>query len=109
MADDTTTNGGEVRFRVSDAVAVPKRGMLLRLKRIQGRPDIKRLQPGNGLKLIAPDGATRMTRIIDHSETGGRQTQERLERYGELDVVVPTADALADDNPVEIGWQATTA
>lgn len=105
MASRNESNG--VRFRVSDAVAVPLRGMLLRLRRVEGRPSMKRLAKGSKLHLVAPDGTERDVTIVDYSATGGRATQERLDRTGELDVVISAEDAIADDTPVEIGWYAT--
>ncbi len=107
MADRTQSNGRGFRFRVSDAVAVPLRGMLLRLRRIEGQPSMKQLRKGSKLRLIAPDGSERDITIVDYSTTGGRATQERLDRTGELDIVISPDDALVDDTPVEIGWFAT--
>lgn len=109
MAENTTTAGNRPRFRVSDAVAIPRRGMLLRLRRVAGRPEIRNFKPGRSLTLIAPDGMERVVKIMDLSETGGRQTQDRLDTIGELDLVVDIGSALADDIPVEIGWHAAGA
>lgn len=94
-------------FRVSDAVAVPLRGMLLRLKRVSGQPKMSALKKGSNLRLIAPDGREREVTIVDYSTTGGRATQERLDRTGELDVVISAEDAMRDGEVVEIGWNAT--
>jgi hypothetical protein len=97
---------GSFRFRVSDAIAVPMRGYLLRLRLLDGQPSLKDLRPGCSLLLRAPDGTERVVRIQDHAVTGGRATQERLERTRELDVVISEADAVAGGRPVEIGWLA---
>lgn len=98
--------GGPFQFRVSDIVDVPLRGHLLRLRLVQGRPSIEDMRPGRRLRLRAPDGAERIVPIEDLSITGGRQTQERLERTKELDVIISDADARKDGRPVAIGWLA---
>ncbi len=97
------------RFRVSDAVYVPLRGMLLRLKLLEGEPDAKRFRKGRSLRLRGPDGEDRVVTITGHSATGGRPGTERLREVGELDVVISTDDGLKDDVPVAIGWEATAA
>ncbi len=93
-------------FRVSDAVAVPLRGMLLRLKLVDGQASMSDLKKGGQLRLVSPEGDERRVTIKDFSTTGGRATQERLDAYHELDVVIPAEDAVRDDVPVEIGWTA---
>jgi hypothetical protein len=93
-------------FRVSDALAVPLRGYLLRLRLLEGEPDIRALAPGARLRLVAPDGEDRVVQIIDRSVTGGRATQRRLERTRELDVVISEADATRGGRTVGIGWEA---
>ncbi len=98
--------GDRPRFRVSDAVAVPLRGMLLRLKVVEGSPRMSALRKGRPLRVIAPDGDERVVTIRDFATTGGRPTQERLDTFGELDVVVSAEDGLGDDRPIEIGWYA---
>ncbi|MGH7477516.1 MAG: hypothetical protein ACRELD_14715 [Longimicrobiales bacterium] len=106
---DGDGNGGAIRLRVSDAVAVPLRGMLLRLRVLEGRPRIKQFGRGSRLRLQAPHGPERTVEIIDLGVTGGRQTQQRLETVGEVDLMISTDDALRDGDPVEIGWTATPA
>ncbi len=101
MAKKTT---GAYRFRVSDAVEVPLRGMMLRLKRVEGTAPLGALEPGATLRLMAPDGVTRTARVKALSVTGGRPTQERLDRYGQADVVIAPEEARVDGRPVEIGW-----
>ncbi len=101
MAKKTT---GAYRFRVSDAVEVPLRGMMLRLKRVDGTAPLGALKPGATLRLMAPDGETRTARVKALSVTGGRPTQERLDRYGQADVVIAPEEARLDGRPVEIGW-----
>lgn len=92
------------RFRVSDAVEVPMRGYLLRLRLMEGTPPVGALRPGRLLRLRAPDGLERLVRIVDYAISGGRVTQARLERTRELDVIISRADALRDGRPVETGW-----
>ncbi|HEX6938120.1 MAG TPA: hypothetical protein VF158_01815 [Longimicrobiales bacterium] len=105
MGSRTGSKGGSFRFRVSDAVEVPHRGMLLRLRLMEGLPSIAELGPGRYLRLRAPDGAERWVQVLDFAIVGGRPTQARLERTRELDVVVPMADAHRDGRTIEIGWQ----
>jgi hypothetical protein len=96
--------GGPYRFRVSDALEMPHRGFLLRLRVSEGTPQVGSLAVGESFLLIAPDGRERVARISDHSVTAGRVTQERLDRVGEFDVVIDRADGWIDDDVVEIGW-----
>jgi hypothetical protein len=98
-------NSGEAfRFRVSDAVEVPLRGYLLRLRLLDGAPNLKELRPGRYLRLRAPDGSERLAKILDYAITGGHPTQARLERTRELDVVIAREDAVRGGRPVAIGW-----
>lgn len=97
---------GSFRFRVSDALEVPSRGFLLRLRLMEGSPSMAELKPGRTLRLRAPDGEERLVRIQDHAIVGGRATQARLERTRELDVIITQADALQGGRPVTIGWIA---
>lgn len=92
------------RFRVSDAVEVPMRGYLLRLRLMEGSPSMSELKKGRFIVLRAPDGEERTVRIQDHAITGGRATQARLERTRELDVIISDEDALQGGRPVAIGW-----
>ena len=102
MAKTKTT--GAYRFRVSDAVAVPLRGVMLRLKRVAGNPAVGALAPGSTLRLQAPDGETRTVEVKALSLTGGRPTQDRLDRYGQADVVISPEEARMNGRSVEIGW-----
>jgi hypothetical protein len=97
--------GTAFQFRVSDVVATPLRGTLLRLRLIEGEPSMQDLGVGSALRLQR-DGAERRVRITAHAVTGGRATQRRLERARELDVIV--ADETAGDAPpIDIGWLAS--
>lgn len=99
--------GSEFRFRVSDALVVPLRGMLLRLRVQEGTPSIKDLAPGRRLRLTSPTGESRELTITAHAATGGRQTQKRLEGLRELDVIVSDPTGSADVPAVDIGWVAS--
>jgi hypothetical protein len=97
--------GGVAVFRVSDVVEVPLRGLMLRLRRVEGTPSVVDLGPGAILQLKSAEGTERRFRIVEHTVTGGKQTQERLERTGELDVLV--VDETGEAVRPEIGWLAT--
>ena len=97
--------GGTFALRVSDVVDVPLRGTLLRLRVVEGTPSMTELTIGSQLRLRAPTGVERDVRIDAYAVTGGRATQERLDRTGELDVVVSDVAAGGAD-PIEIGWLA---
>jgi hypothetical protein len=99
--------GGEFRLRVSDVVEVPLRGTILRLKVLDGQPAIGDVKPGRRLRLSGPSGEARTIRIEDHAVIGGRQTQERLDRLREVDVIVSFDDARGEGTPVREGWTAT--
>jgi hypothetical protein len=98
--------GGAFRFRVSDSLEVPLRGHLLRLRRLEGHPSMKDLKAGRRIRLQSPAGVAREVTILSHSETGGRATQRRLDRIGELDVIISRADAGEGENRIGIGWTA---
>lgn len=100
------SKGGSFQFRVSDALAVPLRGMLLRLRLTGGTPSFKDVGVGRRLRLTAPDGSTRDVAIKAHSLTAGRQTQARLDKTRELDVIIENSDAVVAGVPVDIGWTA---
>lgn len=99
--------GGPFRFRVSDAVDVPLHGHLLRLKLLEGEPALGALEPGSRVRVRSPDDDARGGRVVEvqgFSATGGRPTQERLERKRELDIIISDEDAAGDGEPVRIGW-----
>jgi hypothetical protein len=89
---------------VSDALEMPHRGFLLRLRVSEGSPQVGSLGVGESFLLIAPDGRERVVRIADHSVTAGRLTQERLDRVREVDVLIDRRDGWIDEDIVEIGW-----
>ncbi len=95
---------GSYRFRVSDTMDVPLRGVMLRLKLLEGRPALSRLEPGETIRLVGPDGETRSVAVKALSVTGGRATQKRLERNRQLDVVIAPEEARVGGRPVAIGW-----
>jgi len=100
-------SSGPFQFRVSDAVEIPNRGYLLRLKLINGDPAVGDLTSGKRIRLRAPGGAERVITIKDTATTIGPVSQTRLDRTREYDVVVATPDAVVDGQIVEIGWEAT--
>jgi hypothetical protein len=104
MGRKKSGSGSAFAFRVSDVVDVPLRGTMLRLRVLEGQPSMDDLGVGSRLRVRATSGAERDVRIVAHAVTGGNPTQERLERTGELDVVV--ADEMGGD-PIEIGWTAS--
>jgi hypothetical protein len=97
---------GPFRFNVSDALDVPLRGFLLRLRLVEGTPSVASLDPGTRLRLVAPDGRDRVVTVAAKSVTGGRNTQSRLEKTGQVDVIISSDDAYAGNEPVGIGWKA---
>lgn len=99
--------GGEFRFRVSDAIVVPLRGLMLRLRLLEGTPSIKDLAVGRRVRVTSPTGETRELSIVAHSVTGGRQTQKRLDQLKELDVLVAEVEGATAKPPVDIGWVAS--
>lgn len=96
---------GPFVFRVSDVVEVPYRGHLLRLRLLEGEPDVRDVAPGRWLRLRDPGGTARDVRILDLGVVGGRATQRRLERTRELDILIPDQDARAA-GAIRIGWRA---
>lgn len=100
-------SGGEFRFNVSDVVAVPLRGTLLRLRLVDGTPSVKDLAVGRKIRVTSPGGESREVEIKAHTMTGGRQTQDRLERTREFDILVEGPAGSADPLPYDIGWTAS--
>ncbi|HEX6589125.1 MAG TPA: hypothetical protein VF039_08885 [Longimicrobiales bacterium] len=94
------------RFNVSDALDVPLRGFLLRLRHTAGDVSVKDLGPGSQLLLRSPDGAERTVTIVARSLTGGRNTQARLEKSGQLDLIISAEDAYQGGRAVGVGWSA---
>lgn len=99
----------DFHFRVSDAYFVPLRGWMLRLKLLGGDFDPTMLKPGKSLRLRAPDGEERAVTVQGLSVTGGFQKKDRVDEYKEFDLVISTQDAVRDDRPVAIGWDAVPA
>lgn len=97
-------SGGPFEFRVSDAVEVPLRGYLLRLKLIGGEPGLGDLTPGKNITLRSPAGKERVIPIKDQAMTQGVASQARLDRTREFDIIVEGNDAVVDGELAEIGW-----
>lgn len=99
-----SARGGAFQFRVSDVVAVPLRGTMLRLRLVEGSPSLDDLAVGRELVLRGPAGEERRVRIRAHSVTIGKPSQARLDLTGEFDVLIEDA---AGGEPIEIGWLAS--
>ena len=99
-------DSGVGRFNVSDALDVPLRGFLLRLRRIDGVVSASDFGAGTRLRLTGPDGLERVVTVRDKSLTGGRNSQERLDKTGQVDVIIGNDEAYAGGVPVGIGWSA---
>lgn len=99
-------NGGTPRFNVSDALDVPLRGFLLRLRLVEGKASVKDIRPGVRLRVRSPEGHERTVTVKAKSLTGGRNGQARLEKTGQIDVIIPTEEAYEGDRPIGIGWSA---
>jgi hypothetical protein len=91
-------------LKVSDSMHIPHRGHLLRLKLAEGVPRMKQLKPGTRLRVSGPGGRSGVVEILGFPTTAGRQTQERVERTRELDIVIPAQQAMIDGARIEIGW-----
>lgn len=102
----TNKDGGTPRFNVSDALDVPLRGFLLRLRLVDGRAAVKDIGAGVRLRLRSPDGLERMVTVVAKSLTGGRNGQARLDKTGQIDVIIPFEEAYQDNRPIGIGWSA---
>ena len=90
-----SNSSDQFRFRVSDALAVPLRGFMLRLRLLEGEPAMRDLGPGTALRLRAPNGDERTVHVQDFSLTSGRPTQEVFDRNRQIDVIIPEAEAIA--------------
>jgi hypothetical protein len=100
-------SSGPFQFRVSDAVAVPLRGYLLRLKVQEGEPALSDVAPGRKLRVRGPAGGERIIRVHDYSATEGVPSQEKLDQRRELDIVITQEDGLVDGEEIQIGWTAS--
>lgn len=100
------STGGTPRFNVSDALDVPLRGFLLRLRRVDGDVSVKDFGPGTRLLLRSPDGLERAVTVTARSLTGGRNTQGRLDRTGQIDLIISSEEAYQDGRPIGVGWSA---
>lgn len=100
-------SSGPFRFRVSDALAVPLRGYMLRLRLLDGDPAIEDLGPGKSLRLTSPTGSVRTVRVKDFSVTAGNPTQAVFERNRLADVIISESDARANEDWIDIGWEAS--
>lgn len=99
--------GGEFRFNISDVVSVPLRGTMLRLRLVEGTPSVKDLAVGRRIRVTSAAGESRELEIRAHTVTAGSQTQERLDRTREFDILVDGPGSAADGQACEIGWSVT--
>jgi hypothetical protein len=102
-----SAGSGAFEFRVSDVVDVPLRGIVLRLRLLEGTPALADLGVGSALQLRAPDGTERRVTIAAHPVTGGKPSQVRLDRTREFDVLIAEQPGSEAATPVEIGWTAS--
>ena len=100
-------SSGPFRFRVSDAVQVPLRGYLLRLKLQDGTPALTDIAPGRKLRVRGPGGTERVVYVKDYSATEGVPSQKKLDARRELDIVISQEDGLVDGEEIQIGWTAS--
>jgi hypothetical protein len=100
-------SSGPFQFRVSDAVQVPLRGYLLRLRVQDGTPALSDIAPGRKLRVRGPNGSDRIIRVMDYSATEGVPSQEKLDKRRELDIVIAHDDGLVDGEEIQIGWTAS--
>ena len=98
---------GPFQFRVSDSVAVPRRGYLLRLKLLEGSPALDDVAPGRKLHVRGPSGNVRTVLIKDYSATEGFPSQKKLDERRELDIVVGQDDGNANGDEIQVGWLAS--
>lgn len=101
------TAGEPFEFRISDAVEVPLRGYLLRLKLLNGDPVLGDVAPGSRIRLRSPDGKEGVVTIKDYSVTQGAPSQKRMDRTREVDVMIEGRDAVVNGHTVDIGWTAS--
>jgi hypothetical protein len=100
-------DSGPFQFRISDSVAVPRRGYLLRLKLLNGAPALDDVAPGRKLRVRGPTGDERVIVIKDYSATEGKPSQDKLDKFRALDIVVAQDDGLQDGREIGIGWMAS--
>jgi hypothetical protein len=100
-------SSGPFEFRISDSVAVPRRGYLLRLKLLSGAPALDDVAPGRKLRVRGPSGDERVISIKDYSATEGKPSQAKLDKFRALDIVVGQDDGMVDGSEIQIGWTAS--
>jgi hypothetical protein len=100
-------SSGPFQFRVSDSVAVPRRGYMLRLKVLEGTPALDDVAPGRKLRVRGPSGNERTIVIKDYSATEGFPSQKKLDARRELDIVVAQDDGVVNGEEIQIGWTAS--
>jgi len=93
-------------FRVIDAMNLPYRGRLVRLRLAEGSaPPIRDLKGGR-LLARSPEGGEEILRVLDFAVVGGRPTDVRLARTGRIDLVVDSDDGKRAPS-VAAHWKVT--
>ena len=81
-----TIIGGDVSYRVLDAMDAPHRGRILRLRVQSGEaPPVKSLK-GSEMCATSPEGVTCRFRVLDFAVFGGKPSNDRLARSGRIAV-----------------------
>lgn len=93
-------------FRVIDAMDLPHRGQLLRLRLAEGAaPPVRELK-GSRLLARSPDGQEQRLRVLEFAAIGGRPSDRRLARTGRIDLVVDSEDGRTRPS-VSLRWEVT--
>ena len=101
-----TIIGGDVSYRVLDAMDAPHKGRILRLRVQSGEaPSIKSLK-GSEMRATSPEGVTCRFRVLDFAVFGGKPSNDRLTRTGRIDIQVLELDK---NGPIGLQWEVVPA
>ena len=101
-----TIIGGDVSYRVLDAMDAPHRGRILRLRVQSGEaPPVKWLK-GSEMCATSPEGVTCRFRVLDFAVFGGKPSNDRLARSGRIDIQVEELDKTG---PIGLQWDVVPA
>ena len=84
----TQTRTGNHAFRVIDAMDVPHRGRVVRLRLKGGQPPSLRDLKGATLRAKSPTGEEETLKVVGFFLPGGRPSDARLSRTGRIDLMV---------------------